>query len=385
MSVKAEDCYNKLVEQGIYDRAPTGLRGKYDNVRRYWEDAVTVGAIGKFLDNRQSPQIRVLDLGCGSGEGYELLSRLRSPRQFPLELEYYGTDISEGMIAKAVENCPSGRGFWVGDLSEGLPVAENTRSFDVYYSSYAVLPYLTPSQLFRLLRDIAAHMDKSAIVVLDMLGRYSWEWTDYWNRDEATMLPYSMSWLYDDPVAALSVRQMHSSPMCYWTAADLDALVQSAAIATNTKIRAKSLTDRSVLVGRHMHTREYSPYSSSIRQAVNSLFEPNTITEFDRLYFQMPAIAPSLPAIYNSFFASYSVAWNNLVEQISEIAAEQSRYESYQVLPASLDPFEIRANIIEPQCGYLLRNLENQMQLGLGAAHGLIAIYELARSDRVTD
>ena len=38
-----------------------------------------------------------------------------------------------------------------------------------------------------------------------------------------------------------------------------------------------------------------------------------------------------------------------------------------------------RANVIEPQLGYILRNLEMDLQAGLGAAHGLLAIYELRK------
>jgi hypothetical protein len=37
------------------------------------------------------------------------------------------------------------------------------------------------------------------------------------------------------------------------------------------------------------------------------------------------------------------------------------------------------ANVIEPQLGYNLRNLEVSLQRGLGAGHGLLAIYELKK------
>jgi hypothetical protein len=37
------------------------------------------------------------------------------------------------------------------------------------------------------------------------------------------------------------------------------------------------------------------------------------------------------------------------------------------------------ANIVEPQLGYILRNLESDLQQGLGAAHGVLAIFELVR------
>lgn len=38
-----------------------------------------------------------------------------------------------------------------------------------------------------------------------------------------------------------------------------------------------------------------------------------------------------------------------------------------------------RANVVEPQLGYTLRNLEMDLQEGLGAGHGLLAVYEFRK------
>ena len=40
---------------------------------------------------------------------------------------------------------------------------------------------------------------------------------------------------------------------------------------------------------------------------------------------------------------------------------------------------EPRANIIEPQLGYALRNLEIKLQKGLGCGHGLVAIFKVTK------
>ena len=42
---------------------------------------------------------------------------------------------------------------------------------------------------------------------------------------------------------------------------------------------------------------------------------------------------------------------------------------------------DARANIIEPQLGYLLRNLEVNLGEGLGAGHSLLAIYEIEKHE----
>ena len=39
-----------------------------------------------------------------------------------------------------------------------------------------------------------------------------------------------------------------------------------------------------------------------------------------------------------------------------------------------------RANLIEPQLAFLLRDLEWNLQQGLGAAHSILAVYEFHKS-----
>ena len=72
--------YKSAVANGFYQRNTGGLIGKYDNVRRYWEDQITRYVLHDFItgfveEKRQSlSRIRVLNLGCGAGEGYEILT-----------------------------------------------------------------------------------------------------------------------------------------------------------------------------------------------------------------------------------------------------------------------------------------------------------------------
>ncbi|MBL7178122.1 MAG: hypothetical protein ISS66_20045 [Desulfobacteraceae bacterium] len=70
--------YSKAANTGRYDKS-SGLLGKYDNVRRFWEDQVTGIFLRPALNDlmerkrRYLDRIRILDLGCGSGDGYDLL------------------------------------------------------------------------------------------------------------------------------------------------------------------------------------------------------------------------------------------------------------------------------------------------------------------------
>ena len=109
--------YTEAVKSGLYAKK-SGLVGKYDNVRRYWEDEVTRIQIRPHLDKlvgmtrERMRRLRVLDLGCGSADGYELLSgvRLRDPGLEQNEVDlltpeilgaYKGTDLNEDLLDQA--------------------------------------------------------------------------------------------------------------------------------------------------------------------------------------------------------------------------------------------------------------------------------------------
>ena len=105
------DAYNEALQSGQYQK-PAGLLGKYDNVRRFWEDEELGLYLRPYLEKlvarkkERSERLRVMDLGCGSGDGFELLTsinRSNSPvsehnttivQPDVLEL-YNGIDINE--------------------------------------------------------------------------------------------------------------------------------------------------------------------------------------------------------------------------------------------------------------------------------------------------
>ena len=63
--------YSQAAGTGRYDRS-TGLLGKYDNVRRFWEDQVTGiflrPALNQVVERKKQrlERLGILDLGCGS-------------------------------------------------------------------------------------------------------------------------------------------------------------------------------------------------------------------------------------------------------------------------------------------------------------------------------
>ena len=147
--------YAENVSLGHYGKHKGGLTGKYDNVRKYWEDQATRNFLRPFVKERVEyvkkigRGLRVVDLGCGAGQGYELLTRIPQ-RDLGLDVSlryvlpparmscYLGIDLSEDMIEQGRENYTGtpGVSFEVGDLREGLGRVRSEQPFDIYFSSY---------------------------------------------------------------------------------------------------------------------------------------------------------------------------------------------------------------------------------------------------------
>ena len=416
---EAQFTYKAAVADGFYQRNIGGLTGKYDNVRRYWEDQITRYVLHDFIEGfvnekRQLlTRIRVLDLGCGAGEGYEILT---NPSQrtlclatkevdvMPAEMLdcYKGIDISEAMVEqgrKTYNDSPK-MTFEIGDLSQGLSTATDDPPYDIYFSSYGSLAHLKDDDFRRLVKEICNHFQDRCVFVADMLGRYSYEWQVYWDEqgsDETNMRQYSMSYLY--PPEIIDQIEVERFPMRYWGGKEFDEAMSEIAVEAGVEITRRTLNDRSIIVGRHMDTAEYNPYAQPLRDVVNQLHEFNYRTDLQGLIFDYSP-HPDHPEL-NTFFEQFQMAWNAVVYACIE-ALEYGENGDWQPpeIPAEYpdvlteaihtirdvirnlkwfrmgDPL---ANIVEPQLGYILRNLEQGLQNGLGAGHGLLAVYEFSK------
>jgi 2-polyprenyl-3-methyl-5-hydroxy-6-metoxy-1,4-benzoquinol methylase len=114
-----EKAYTQAATTGKYDRA-SGLLGKYDNVRRFWEDQLTGLFLRPALNDlvqRKSEslqRLRILDMGCGSGDGYDLIMDVntKDPGIYeyitaaitPERLQsYVGVDVNQELLHQAAE------------------------------------------------------------------------------------------------------------------------------------------------------------------------------------------------------------------------------------------------------------------------------------------
>ena len=80
--MRRTEFYEAAVKAGFYGLERSGLFGKKDNVRKYWEDVFIKAAIRPALEPllAATDRLRILDLGAGSGEGLELLTHIPSAR-----------------------------------------------------------------------------------------------------------------------------------------------------------------------------------------------------------------------------------------------------------------------------------------------------------------
>lgn len=395
--------YTEAVHLGAYDRPPDGLNGKYDNVRRFWEDAVTSHALGQFLapllDQKRAElsRLKVLDLGCGSGAGYEFVSAAVGPS---LVGYYKGVDINEAMVEKARELYADDTkcSFVLGDLNDGLPIECDEPICDLIFSSYASLSHLCDESLEQLLQQIFHHMGEHIVFVADLLGRYSYEWPCYWDTagESEAMHTYSMSYIY--PPDLREHAAIERFPSRFWGGEEFDRFVQKIADRCRVTVTRRELRDRSIMVGRHMDTQEFNSFAPPLRSMVNSLFEPLRRTDINQLLFDYHHCGVN--TAINDFFDRYQMAWNVVVATVMD-ELMMLFDETSAILPAFayMEPVQhiikqlrgsirianewhwedIIADWIEPQLARALCRLEQEMQQGLGVGHGLLAYYEFRK------
>lgn len=411
--------YSEAVGTGKYEK-PSGLLGKYDNVRRFWEDQVTACFLAPHMHDLvqrkvgQGEGIRILDLGCGSGDGFELLSAatVREAEMSRVNIgvlrpdvlsNYVGVDINEDLICQA-ESCFGGlpgMQFVQGDLSDGLPeVVLNETPFDFYFAGYGTLSHFHDELTAKIIADICRHAPGKALFMGDWLGRYSYEWQDLWHHplDREYFMDYRISYIYS--VEERDKVEVSSFPLRLMTRDEIMAIIGKAAAQSGAEIRPLVFFDRSLFIGRHIETGDYNKHCPKLRTAVNSLFERCRRTDLQSL------IVNYVPREgfddLNDFFGLFFDSCNRLVSVTKELLEEcdgaKSGFNRTPDLPAEcplplkeaveglqrmiqgageLRSCDVRADLVEPMLGYSLRKLEMELQPGSGMGHGLIGIFEI--------
>jgi len=404
------DAYNEALKSGLYQKSD-GLLGKYDNVRRFWEDEELGLYLRSYLKRLVAlkkecgKRLRVLDLGCGSGDGFEFITNINDSKSSisehnikviePNMLEFYkGIDINEGMLrqAHAIYDGRQNMVFAQSDFNDYDFSSEEP--YDLYLTNYGTLSHNTDEQTVELLSNIAKHSKDGALILVDWLGRFSYEWQTLWTRDVESnqWMDYLISYIYSDgrgkeqPLTYFPLRIMGREEVLH--------IYRQAKKKTGGGIALRKLADRSSFVGRHMDTAQYNPHCQPLRRLVNALFEPNLCTNLDEvlvLYIPRDGFAE-----VNAYHQQFADCWNYLVSYTKTLLEGNKLPEAPAEMPlplrrtlsamrgvvrvaARMKIGNPRASLVELQLGYCLRELEIELQRGQGCGHGLVAIFEVVK------
>ncbi|MBL7174882.1 MAG: class I SAM-dependent methyltransferase [Desulfobacteraceae bacterium] len=414
--------YSQAFQTGKYDKI-SGLFGKYDNVRRLWEDQVTGMFIRPYLnglveDRRQRlERISILDLGCGSGDGFDLIMGVTTKDPGIYEYvtaavtddmlkEYVGLDINGDLLrqAEAYYGDNSKMHFIEADLTHGLPpeILVDHPPFDFYFNSFGTLSHFHEEECVQIIVDICKHAPDYAIFMGDWLGRYSYEWQDLWHHpiDQEYFMDYRISYIFSEEERVKA--DIESFPLRLMTRDEIMNIIEKASQESGVEIKPLTFFDRSIFIGRHMDTADYNRHCPRLRGPVNSLFKPYARTDLESLLVDY--VPRKGFEHLNNFFELFFMSCNALVQYTISLLREfDSRSgtlpEAPEVLPFYPEPLkeamhtmkrviegvgwlewrDVRANIIEPHLGYSLRKLEMDLQPGTGMGHGLVGIFEIRK------
>ncbi len=417
--------YSEAVKSGLYAKK-TGLVGKYDNVRRYWEDEITRSFLRphllRLLKRSQSSmrRLRVMDLGCGSADGYELLTGVRHRNADLKEVEvdvltqdvlglYKGVDLNQELLdqARQIYGANPKLVFEQADLGQGLPFRPDEKPCDLYFSSYGTFSHFNQDEpMIKLLAEIAERAEKYCIVVLDWIGRWAYEWQTLWENDLGKIqnMDYVVSYIYEREEREKRRSELQHLYLRMMARREAENIVARAGNKAGVEIKPVAFFDRSIFTGRHMDTNDYNPHAQAIRLAVNSLHEANMRTNLNDLiinYVPRPGFEE-----LNEYFELRQMCWNSLVQYAACLLEcydnKECRFAAELPEPPANYPSPLlemmdrmrrvvegvgwldvglpRENIIEPQLGYALRHLVMNLQKGQGAAHSLVGIFEIDKT-----
>ncbi|NES21033.1 MAG: class I SAM-dependent methyltransferase [Symploca sp. SIO3E6] len=357
-------------------------QGRRDGVKVLWEEPFSRSVFNRAiapLKNQKEKKLRVLDVGSGTGDGYVLLSTLLSEESdlgSSEYLDYLGIDISSQMVETASNlygNCSNVR-FECADIR----TRQLQRPFDLYLSCGVPYSHLTHEELYQALKTIVTNVCQNrsqCAVVVDVLGRYSIEWTPKWQESR---WDYAMSFFETEG-------DKEPIWMSFYSQQHLQEIMQQATHAVGCPVEKFTFFDRSIMVGRHTSTGQFNPGLPQYRNLINSLLDPSQETQLSQLIFSVEL--GSAPKHILEFFRKFSGWWNTLVSDAAELLDKSLAVEPVE-LPPEVREFKAAASEelqqisekhlyrqkVEFMLAKVLRQLEATQQPGYGVGHDLFGV-----------
>jgi hypothetical protein len=355
------------------------LEERLDYVQKKWEDELLQFSLRPILKklvefkNSNYRRLRILELGAQKGEGFELLthiptidSRLSFPAKYVFEEDlldlYLGLELEYEFVEQANEIYRDKKKvrFIKHDYRQGLGLFKEVEApFDIYWLNTNTTQSLSKTEFKNLLVQIVEHSQSGALIWMDLRGKYC-------------------------ITNNFAFGQAHTEG---WAEGELLQFIEDLQEKTTKNIKLVKKFDRSVLIGDHEEPRPFGNWCKTTRLAVNSLFDPSTRTDLNKLLLKselLPEYDTENPE--NQYFSELIRSWNLFIQYA------MYRFEN-DVCPESIDGWisfsptlqfglmtfdriirdtewiaygDVRASIIEPHIAYVLRSLEFELQKGLG-------------------
>jgi SAM-dependent methyltransferase len=311
---------DRVPAAGAYAGAGAGdhytSASRRDWVKREWEEPAfrrhLDAALRRAHELGMHADIDVLDVGCGTGVALDLLAEVPALADGSLTLaRATGLDLDAKLLAIAEQRfADDGRVTFVrGDLG----AVPDTGPHDLVLSSGVPFSHLAVDELERGLTRLASvavapHGEdpRTALLVIDVLGRYSLEWTSRWDTNR---WDYRMSFFATEA-------DVNATPMTTWDGASLAESLGRAASAAATRIVDVRLVDRSLAVGRHTMTGEYTPGLPRLRDLVDDLGDGLAGTDPSALRIELAL--PDAPADILAHHRAFAERWNATLEEPCE-------------------------------------------------------------------
>ncbi len=376
---------------------------RYDPVKVRWEDKICQDHYRKMVNRltEAGEKLRILDFGCGIGYGYHLISNILDD-DVPIDanncklldkddIEYYvGVDNNPDLVEIANDRYKDDEKVMIHQhdfLRDEYPA----KPFNLYFSSGVPFSHLKDDEFKSLIEKIFGHIksfERSAFIVVDVLGRYSIEWQSQWKAPSWHI--YNMSFFSDGNDA-------EPIYMKFW-GKELNDFVLEAAKKAGVKAECFDTFDRSIFIGRHIDTSNFNPNLKKMRAMVNMLFYPLQRAPLTDMFMDYTYVGA--PEEVQEHYKWITYCWNYTLatacsyldipipdwfkineaysipaslkssqEQLGRVVKDKERYKQTD---------DFRADVFEPLLGQLLRNIERDYSEGLGAAHTLISIFEVS-------
>lgn len=379
------------------------ISGQYDNVHKYWEGIAIKTAIRRpileLLQKKES--LKIIDLACGYGGGYELLTHIPPVNKVTIQRDYVldNSRISRYLgIDKFHSSIKSARHFYSERKNIEFKTIELNKNFnfladekfDIYFSAYSSLSFLLENEVSALVDTILKVNEDDFLLVLDLSGKYSPQWPTHWDESRYELEQSKGKW--SNFLSALSKKNPQKHSIHLWDVEDLSNQITIIAKSYKRNISIEFF-DRAILVGRHMESGFYNQHPLNLRTEVNKLFDRDYRGKVEELYANisfLDSLKNKFPNQYKRI-ADYTSLWdstisflealiNNKTESLSRIIDEVPENLKEELLmlkwlegnSSRFPVVDFWASVMGPQVACVLRNLEMGLGNGIGVGDGLL-------------